>query len=142
LCSRVSKFLFSVNPEATFNRAGIFISIALADQGADVHISSPPFVAKKSLFQLVPFLLYLKSHLFAPGPLTNGFPALSNATECSKVAQSLSVLTFQSDSLQNNATYAGACQGVLLSATGQSATARCACKFLVPHFSSFGVSVL
>jgi hypothetical protein len=75
------------------------------------------------------------------GPITNGKPALSNEAACSTVAAFLSAYSFDSSSLTIDASFAAACKGVLLPAA-DSAPSVCACKFLVPHFSSFGVREL
>jgi len=96
-----------VNPEATANGVGIFMSIMLTDQG----------------------------------PLKDGAPSLSNEARCKLIATRMSVYSFQNenDGPQQNATSAARCiEGVLLPAA-VGAFPRCACKFLVPHFSSFGV---
>jgi hypothetical protein len=89
---------------------------------------------------LTPFqklTLYLE-----PGPLISGIPSLSNEIRCNLTVTRMSVYSFQNenDGPQQNATIAARCmQGVLLPAA-VGAPPRCACKFLVPHFSSFGVS--
>ena len=82
--------------------------------------------------------------LFKPGPLSiNGAPSLSALSRCNLTATRMSVYSFQNenDGPQQNAKRAAQCtQGVLLPAA-IGAPPRCACKFLVPHFSSFGVSM-
>ncbi len=75
------------------------------------------------------------------GPITNGKPALSNEAACSAVAAFLSAYSFDSSSLTIDASFASVCRGVLLAAV-DSAPSVCACKFFVPHFSSFGVREL
>lgn len=79
-----------------------------------------------------------KCDCFIAGPVVNGVPELSNSSKCDSTAKLLSVYTFQSDSLQKNASFAAKCsRGVLLMS---ASSPLCACKFFVPHFSSFGVS--
>ena len=83
-----------------------------------------------------------KPYFVKPGPLKDGAPSLSNEDRCKLIATRMSVYSFQNenDGPQQNATSAARCiEGVLLPAA-VGAFPRCACKFLVPHFSSFGVS--
>ena len=83
-----------------------------------------------------------KPYFVKPGPLKDGAPSLSNEARCNLIATRMSVYSFQNenDGPQQNATSAARCiEGVLLPAA-VGAFPRCACKFLVPHFSSFGVS--
>jgi hypothetical protein len=152
-------FLPSVNAEATLNSAGIFLSIVLADQGTNITL---PFCFicveqeirffdvfifgfLKSSFSSFSFIRLITSFSVtpdtsAPGKLVNGLPEFSHASRCAAAARLLSVLSFQSNGLEKNASFAAKCKdGVLLPAAGV-APMRCACKFLVPHFSSFGVS--
>ena len=137
------KFTFRVNPEATANQVGIYLSIMLTDQGADTHPSTLPFCCRqwhivfKCLSSLQKLTLFIK-----PGPLIRGLPSLSDEIRCNSTVTRMSVYSFQNenDGPQQTATSAARCmQGVLLHAA-VGAPARCACKFLVPHFSSFGVS--
>ena len=137
------KFTFRVNPEATANQVGIYLSIMLTDQGADTHPSTLPFCCRqwhivfKCLSSLQKLTLFIK-----PGPLIGGLPSLSDEIRCNSTVTRMSVYSFQNenDGPQQNATLAARCtQGVLLPAA-VGAPPRCACKFLVPHFSSFGVS--
>jgi hypothetical protein len=71
----------------------------------------------------------------------NGKPELSNEEACASVAAFLSAYSFDSSSPTIDASFAAPCQGVLLAAA-DSAPSVCACKFRVPHFSSFGVREL
>jgi len=81
--------------------------------------------------------IYISIILSDQGPVVNGVPELSNSSKCDSTAKLLSVYTFQSDSLQKNASFAAKCsRGVLLMS---ASSPLCACKFFVPHFSSFGV---
>jgi hypothetical protein len=93
------------------------------------------------LFRMLDFPQNLT--LFKPGPLSiNGAPSLSDRSRCNLTATRMSVYSFQNenDGPQQTATSAARCiEGVLLPAA-VGAFPRCACKFLVPHFSSFGVS--
>jgi hypothetical protein len=138
------KFTFRVNPEATANQVGIYLSIMLTDQGAGTHPSTLPFCCRqwhivfKCLSSLQKLTLFIK-----PGPLIRGLPSLSDEIRCNSTVTRMSVYSFQNelDGPQQNASLAARCmQGVLLPAA-VGAPPRCACKFLVPHFSSFGVSM-
>jgi hypothetical protein len=137
------KFTFRVNPEATANQVGIYLSIMLTDQGADTHPSTLPFCCHQWHIVFKCLTLFQKLTLFIiPGPLISGLPSLSNEFRCNSTVMRMSVYSFQNenDGPQQNATSAARCmQGVLLPAA-VGAPPRCACKFLVPHFSSFGVS--
>jgi hypothetical protein len=115
----------------------------LTDQGADTHPSTLPFCCRqrhivfKCLSSLQKLTMFIK-----PGPLISGLLSLSNEIRCNSTVTRMSVYSFQNenDGPQQNATLAARCmQGVLLPAA-VGALPRCACKFLVPHFSSFGVS--
>jgi hypothetical protein len=92
-----------------------------------------------TLFSRLPNLIV--KNCFVPGPSINGVPALSNPTLCDITAKFLSVFSFQNDAPYQAAAFAAPCkQGVLLPAKAAGGARRCACKFLVPHFSAFGVS--
>ncbi len=135
------KVCVRVNPEATANQVGIFMSIMLTDQGANFWTF--PFLCRKCRICFTCLTIPPNLTSFKPGPLVNGAPSLSNEARCNMTATRMSVYSFQNenDGPQQNATSAARCtQGVLLPAT-DGAPPRCACKFLVPHFSSFGVSI-
>jgi hypothetical protein len=72
------------------------------------------------------------------GPIINGKPALSNAASCASANAFLTAFSFESSIHMQDASFLSVCKGVLLDAAGASPSV-CACKFLVPHFSSFGV---
>ena len=115
----------------------------LTDQGARPPLDFSLLLSQMTyLFRMLDFPQNLT--LFKPGPLSiNGAPSLSDRSRCNLTATRMSVYSFQNenDGPQQNAKRAAKClQGVLLPAA-VGAPARCACKFLVPHFSSFGVSM-
>ena len=119
------------------------MSIMLTDQGARPPLDFSLLLSQMTyLFRMLDFPQNLT--LFKPGPLSiNGAPSLSDRSRCNLTATRMSVYSFQNenDGPQQNAKRAAQCtQGVLLPAA-IGAPARCACKFLVPHFSSFGVSM-
>ena len=143
----LKSFTFRVNPEATANQVGIFMTIMLTDQGANADATPTfrlfPYAVANHIFICFACLTFPRNlTLFKPGPLINGTSSLSDPIRCNSTATRMSIYSFQNenDAQQQNAKSAARCiQGVLLPAA-VGAPPRCACKFLVPHFSSFGVS--
>ena len=141
--------MFSINPSALLNQTGLYISIVLSDQGMTDHypqhtnLTSVPFRAMLLPPTTSPSLCPLKSVFILTCPtgpiLNNGKPALSNPTACATANTFLSAFSFDSGSYAKDASFASSCKGVILAADVGAAPSVCACKFLVPHFSSFGV---
>ena len=123
------------------------MTIMLTDQGANADATPtfrlfPSAVANHNFICFACLTFPRNLTLFKPGPLINGTSSLSDPIRCNSTATRMSIYSFQNenDAQQQNAKSAARCmQGVLLPAA-VGAPPRCACKFLVPHFSSFGVS--